>query len=176
MRKSVKNWNSCPPSVWKPLAPLSHIRVTFISDRSLVWPKIPQMPHAFSAQFVCISPKLLDFNEKRLHWASPCYLSCIFGFHNKILAKGTKHCSLIIEHWILDLLGALNQGPLKIRTEHSQELFLLNIHCRGAPITPWAGWGSIFCTMSFYSYQDLSNEGSKIFLRSVELDFWAAQT
>ena len=36
----------------------------------LVWPKIPQMPQNLSAQFVCPSPKVLDFNENRLHWAS----------------------------------------------------------------------------------------------------------
>jgi hypothetical protein len=36
----------------------------------IVWPKIPQMPQNLSAQFVCPSPKVLDFNEKRLHWAS----------------------------------------------------------------------------------------------------------
>ena len=28
------------------------------------------MPQTLSAQFVCPSPKFLDFNEKRLHWAS----------------------------------------------------------------------------------------------------------
>ena len=33
-------------------------------------PQIPQMPQNLSAQFVCPSPKVLDFNEKRLHWAS----------------------------------------------------------------------------------------------------------
>ena len=32
--------------------------------------KIPQMPQNLSAQFVCSSPKVLDFNEKRLYWAS----------------------------------------------------------------------------------------------------------
>ena len=31
------------------------------------WPKIPQMPQNLSAQFVCPSPKVWDFNEKRLH-------------------------------------------------------------------------------------------------------------
>ena len=36
----------------------------------IVWPKIPPMPQNLSAQFVCPSPKVLDFNEKRLHWAS----------------------------------------------------------------------------------------------------------
>ena len=36
----------------------------------IVRPEIPQMPQNLSAQFVCLSPKLLDFNKKRLHWAS----------------------------------------------------------------------------------------------------------
>ena len=36
----------------------------------IVQPKIPQMPQNLSAQFVCSSPKVLDFNEKRLYWAS----------------------------------------------------------------------------------------------------------
>ena len=31
--------------------------------------KNPQMPQNLSAQFVSRSPKVLDFNEKRLHWA-----------------------------------------------------------------------------------------------------------
>ena len=34
----------------------------------IVWPKLPQMPQ--SAQFVCPSTNGLDFNEKKLHWAS----------------------------------------------------------------------------------------------------------
>ena len=29
-----------------------------------------KMPQNLSAQFVCTSPKVLDFNEKTLHWAS----------------------------------------------------------------------------------------------------------
>ena len=36
----------------------------------IVWPKMPKMPQNLSAQFVCPSPKYLDFNEKRLHCAS----------------------------------------------------------------------------------------------------------
>ena len=36
----------------------------------IVWPKIPQMPQNLSAEFVCPSLKVMDFNEKRLHWAS----------------------------------------------------------------------------------------------------------
>ena len=34
------------------------------------WSKIPQMPQNLFAQFVCPSPKVWDFNEKMLHWAS----------------------------------------------------------------------------------------------------------
>ena len=47
-------------------------------------PKIPQMPQNLSAQFVGPTPKVLDFNERRLHWASVvCALSlldCMIGF------------------------------------------------------------------------------------------------
>jgi hypothetical protein len=34
------------------------------------WPKIPQMPHKLFAQIDCLSPKVWDFDEKRLHRAS----------------------------------------------------------------------------------------------------------
>jgi hypothetical protein len=37
--------------------------------------KIPQMPQNVSAQIVCQSPKVWDFDEKRLHWAS---VVCVF--------------------------------------------------------------------------------------------------
>ena len=33
-------------------------------------PKIPQMSLNLSAQILCLSPKVWDFNEKWLHWAS----------------------------------------------------------------------------------------------------------
>ena len=33
------------------------------------------MPQNLSAQFVCPKPKVLDFNEKRLHWASVVWQS-----------------------------------------------------------------------------------------------------
>ena len=36
----------------------------------LIEPKIPQMPQNLSAQFVWPSLKVMDFNKKRLHWAS----------------------------------------------------------------------------------------------------------
>ena len=32
--------------------------------------KTPQIPQNLSAQIVCPSPKVWDFNEKRLHWTS----------------------------------------------------------------------------------------------------------
>ena len=36
----------------------------------LNWPKILQMPQNLSAQIVCRSLKVRDFDEKRIHWAS----------------------------------------------------------------------------------------------------------
>ena len=33
-------------------------------------PKIPQMSQNLSVQIVCVSPKIWNFDEKRLHWAS----------------------------------------------------------------------------------------------------------
>ena len=42
----------------------------------IVWPKIPQMPQNLSAQLVCPSPKVWDFDEKRLHWASVVRALC----------------------------------------------------------------------------------------------------
>ena len=34
------------------------------------WTKIPQMPRSLLVQVVCPSPKVWDFDEKRVHWAS----------------------------------------------------------------------------------------------------------
>ena len=34
------------------------------------WLKIPKMPQNLSAQIVCSSPKVWNFDDKRLHWAS----------------------------------------------------------------------------------------------------------
>ena len=55
----------------------------------IVWPKISQMPQNLFAQFVCPSSKVLDFNDKRLHWASVVRDSMHdFGYAAKIkLAK-----------------------------------------------------------------------------------------
>ena len=50
----------------------------------IVWPKIPQMPQNLFAQFVCPSPKVLDFNEERLHCAS--------------VVRGKMHSSSLIKY------------------------------------------------------------------------------
>jgi hypothetical protein len=34
------------------------------------WPKMPKIPQHLSAQIVYPSPAVLDFYQKRLHWAS----------------------------------------------------------------------------------------------------------
>jgi hypothetical protein len=44
----------------------------------IVQPKIPQMLQNLSAQFVCPSPKVLDFNEKMLHWVSVVLVLCVY--------------------------------------------------------------------------------------------------
>ena len=51
----------------------------------IVWPKIPQMPQNLSAQFVCPSPNVLDFNEKNLHWAS-----VVLAMYYKSLSSSQK--------------------------------------------------------------------------------------
>ena len=40
----------------------------------IFWPKVPQMAQNLSAQFVCQSPKVLEFSEKKasLGVVSPC--------------------------------------------------------------------------------------------------------
>ena len=63
----------------------------------IVWRKIPKMPQNFSAQFVCSSPKVWDFNEKMFHWASVVHewnhghlwlkLFCLWGFHSLVWIK-----------------------------------------------------------------------------------------
>ena len=45
-------------------------------------PKIPQMPQNLSAKIVCPSPKVWDFDEKRLHWAS-----VVCGSHHTVYVK-----------------------------------------------------------------------------------------
>jgi hypothetical protein len=54
-------------------------------------------------------------------------------------------------------------------------LHLLKIHSRGAPITPQGCFGPLAFIILKSSYQDLSNEGSKLSLSPLELVFKAAQ-
>ena len=53
----------------------------------------------------------------------------------------------------------------------------LKLQNKGDPITPW-GWMGVdgMDHNSKYSHQNLSNEGSKFFLSSVELGFYATGT
>jgi hypothetical protein len=59
-------------------------------------PNAPEL----SAQFVCPSPKVLNFNEKRLHWASvvaDMYYYCIVSIFFRWLpavAQGLKNIEL----------------------------------------------------------------------------------
>ena len=46
-------------------------------------PKILQMPQNLSAQIVCPSPKVWDFNEKRFYWTS-----VVRGQNDLIMRKG----------------------------------------------------------------------------------------
>ena len=69
-------------------------------------PKIPQMLQNLSAQFFCTSPKVLDFNEKRLHWSSvvrapsernspQCTLGCFpFFFRLRLPVGSADKCSI----------------------------------------------------------------------------------
>jgi hypothetical protein len=57
----------------------------------IVWPEMSQMPQNLSAQFVCPSSKLLDFNEKRLHWPSIVRGRARVG--KKLLSDGPKRLS-----------------------------------------------------------------------------------
>ena len=89
------------------------------------------------------------------------------------LGKWHKKSRVILQNfnsWMI------NQGPLKKWTEHSQELHLLKIHSRGGSYyTPGLDGGRFFGPWAFIilksSYQDLSNEGLKKILSSLELVF-----
>ena len=56
----------------------------------IVGPKIPKMPQNLSVLFVCPSPKVLDFNEKRLHWASIVRDLEVVFIKRKVLVKASK--------------------------------------------------------------------------------------
>ena len=58
----------------------------------IVWPKIPQMPPNLSAQIVCPSPKVWDFNEKKLHWVSVVHA---LGLQTSLLKKTSGKTDLL---------------------------------------------------------------------------------
>jgi hypothetical protein len=55
------------------------------------WPKIPQMPQ-MNAQIVGPSPKVWDFNEKRLHWGSIVRAMCIVLHDLEMLENILQKC------------------------------------------------------------------------------------
>ena len=61
----------------------------------IIWPKIPKMPKNLSARHIFTSPKVLDFNEKKLHWAS-----VVRGLRQESLV--TLSCHGILVSWVFD--------------------------------------------------------------------------
>ena len=53
--------------------------------------KIPQVPQNLSARFVCPSSKVLDFNGKKLHWASVVRASETRTFCNFVSQRDMKN-------------------------------------------------------------------------------------
>ena len=64
----------------------------------IVWPKIPKMPQNLSAQFFCPSPKVWDFNEKMLHWASE-----VRALHRALLHQASERLLQIDFRWLSGL-------------------------------------------------------------------------
>ena len=84
-------------------------------------------------------------------WVSGSSISDLFSTKNPQFIY-TQCCSSTFRDLIVDTrICQPNQGPLKNWKEHSQELHLLKIHSRGAPITTQVWMGVVFWTMSFYN-------------------------
>ena len=62
---------------------------TWTRDSLINWPNIPQTTQNLSAQIDCPHPKVWDFDEKGLHWAS-----VVRGFGNLVAFYGTYIFSL----------------------------------------------------------------------------------
>ena len=69
------------------------------------WPKIPQMPHKLSAQILCRSPKVWDFDEKRLLW-----VSVVCGDKYDTFAGSSYPFILTKELWLFPVMGILLKG------------------------------------------------------------------
>ena len=52
------------------------------------WLNVHQMPQKLFAQFACPSPKVLDFNQKRLHWASVVHVVNYSLYHATFVTHG----------------------------------------------------------------------------------------
>ena len=59
----------------------------------IVWPKIPQMLQNLSAQFVCPSPKVWDFNKKGFI-GRPQSVPQVIGMSNQTQSKATAQCAI----------------------------------------------------------------------------------
>jgi hypothetical protein len=71
------------------------------------WPKILQMPQNLSAQIVCPSPNVWDFDEKRLHWASVVRGLPNVGDENSTARNATARTSLFIFNYLFCLCCVL---------------------------------------------------------------------
>ena len=78
--------------------------------------KTPQIPQNLSAQIVCLSPKVWDFNEKRLHWAS-----VVRGFFNVSYTVLGMYKSLggLIQSWFLPWSSWVLYWPRKKQAQSS---------------------------------------------------------
>ena len=115
----------------------------------IVWPKIPQMPQNLSAQFVCPSPKVLDFNEKRLHWVSADIeiITSYLGtrWFNKL--EAFSNCPFL--YMIVPSLGGSSEGMKCVHTINYQNQ--KSVHCHSSTIY-CLKWLSKTClTSAFWS-------------------------
>jgi hypothetical protein len=100
----------------------------------IVWPKIPQTHQNLSAQFVCPSPKILNFNEKRLNWASVVRdrEDTALNFRlelSKILTFSSAHLYNLRFHRITALCCNLSLFALEIflgRTSQNMRVMITN--------------------------------------------------
>ena len=83
-------------------------------------PIIPQMPQKFSAQIVCPIKKVLDFDEKRLHWTSVVRALPVWSVVYQIMSS-----SLNQTHWFFRLFSCNFAWKAKrsIQLQHRQNHF-----------------------------------------------------
>ena len=72
-----------------------------------------QIPQNLSAQFVCPNPKVWDFDEKRLHWASvvrESSISSVVNCQTLCYEKKGKICPYVVVEVVEMLAGVFNSG------------------------------------------------------------------